>query len=201
MTRFRAARVSCVLALLALAAAPGRAGGWSPSERIETYEIAGTTGIELYRSIGERGPKIGFVRAIAYTTFDLKWARDYRPQPDGACRLVSARPRLVVITRLPRPAARLSGEIGRKWETFLSGIRTHEDYHAETIVDMVKAIEAYSVGLTVAADPKCRKIREVLTRRLAELSQEQRARGRAFDEVEMGAGGNVHRLVLALIGE
>lgn len=185
--------------LLALAASPANAGGWAPTERVETYAIAGTTGLELYRSIGARGPQVGGTRAIAYTTFDLKWSRDYRPGADGACRLVSARPHLVVITKLPKPSARLAPDVQARWGAFIAGITAHERYHAETIVDMVKRIEAYSVGLTVANDPNCRRIREVLTKRLAELSQEQRARGRDFDKVEMGEGGNVHRLVLRLI--
>src|SRR5690606_28969288 len=42
------------------------------AERIETYPINGRTGMELYLSIGERGPKLGNTRAIAHTTFDLK---------------------------------------------------------------------------------------------------------------------------------
>lgn len=196
-----------ILALLAatlpvLAACPAYAG-WKAAERIETYEVRGATGFELYESIGRNGPKVGRdgndIRTIAYTTFDLKWSRDYRPQADGACKLVTARPHLAIITMLPKAAGKLSPELKARWETFVAGIRAHERYHAETIVDMVKAIEAYSVGLTVPDDPKCQKIRKVLTKRLGELSQEQRARGRAFDRVEMGPGGTVQRLVLELI--
>lgn len=187
--------------LVALAAAPRAAAAWTASGRVETYAISGTTGIELYRSIGERGPKIGLARAIAYTTFDLRWSRDYRPAAGGACRLAAARPKLVIVTKLPKPAEKLAADVQARWETFIAGIAAHERYHAETIVDMVEKIEAYSVGLTVADDPKCRRIREVLTQRLSELSQEQRAKGRDFDKAEMGAGGNVHRLVMGLIGD
>ena len=64
---------------------------------------------------------------------------------------------------------------------------------------MVRRIEAVSVGLTVPNDPSCKRIREVLTEKLGALSQEQRARSRAFDQVEMSDGGNVHRLILALV--
>ena len=44
----------------------------------KTYMISGTSGIELYRSIGARGPRIrdGSSSAIAITEFDLKWGRD-----------------------------------------------------------------------------------------------------------------------------
>ena len=64
---------------------------------------------------------------------------------------------------------------------------------------MVKRIEAYSVGLTATGDPDCKKIRTILTRRLAELSLEQRQQSRDFDRTELGEGGNIQRLVLMLV--
>lgn len=173
-------------------------GGWEPVEKVETYAVTGKTGIDLYRSIGENGPNVGIGRAIAYTTFDLKWSRDYVPE-SGGCRLARARPWLTVIYRLPKPSRALPADTQRLWDTFISGIRKHERVHGKFIVEMVKKIEAYSVGLAVADDPDCKKIRQVLTKRLGELSQEQRARGRDFDRVEMRDGGNVHRLILALV--
>jgi predicted secreted Zn-dependent protease len=39
----------------------------------------------------------------------------------------------------------------------------------------------------------------VLQKRLGELSDEQRRRGREFDRAEMAKGGNIQRLVLALV--
>jgi predicted secreted Zn-dependent protease len=64
---------------------------------------------------------------------------------------------------------------------------------------MVQAIEAVSVGLSAPDDPGCHKVRAALQTHLKRLSDEQRARGRAFDRVEMGDGGAVHSLVLALV--
>src|SRR5690606_40679606 len=74
---------------------------WKPVEKIENYRVSGQSGIELYRSIGEHGPKVGVGRVIAYTDFKLLWSRDYRPQKDGSCTLVSARPSLTITYRLP----------------------------------------------------------------------------------------------------
>ena len=177
---------------------PAAAAEWKPAERVETYGVTGDTGIDLYRSIGENGPNVGVGRAIAYTTFDLKWSRDYRPQPDGACRLVTAKPWLTIIYKLPK-AGKLPPATQRLWDVFAAGIAAHERVHGEIILDMVKQIEAFSVGLTAPDDPGCRKVRAVLQKRLGELSQEQRAKGRDFDKVEMSDGGNVHRLILALV--
>ena len=177
---------------------PARAD-WQAAERTEPYAVSGSTGIALYESIGENGPKAGIGRAIAFTDFKLLWSRDYRPQPDGSCVLATARPSLTITYRLPKASGDMPAATRRLWERFIEGVTKHEKVHGEMIVAMVKKIEAYSVGLTVADDPACRKIREVLTRRLGELSQEQRAQSRDFDRVEMRDGGNVHQLILALV--
>src|SRR5690606_7902189 len=85
-----------ILGLVACLAPLQAHAGWQAVERVEAYAISGKTGIELYRSIGDNGPKVGVGRTIAYTDFKLLWSRDYRPQPDGSCVLVSARPSLTI---------------------------------------------------------------------------------------------------------
>lgn len=190
-----------IIAAIACAAAlcgPARAD-WKPVEQTKTYPVHGSTGAELYKSIGEQGPKLGPTRAIAYTDFRLTWRRDYRPQPDGSCKLVSARPKLVITYKLPKPAAKLSAGTERRWKTFYDGIAAHEKVHGEQIVDMVHRIIAVSVGFSHADDPKCKKIYSELKKHLARLSQLQRAQSRDFDREEMSAGGNVHKLILGLV--
>ena len=186
-----------LLAILLLTTS-ANAADWKPVEKVETYKIIGETGFELYESIGQNGPETSIGRAIAYTNFDLKWSRDYVPS-DGGCTLEKARPHLIIIFKLPKPAKKLPAATQALWDTFAAGIRRHEQVHADIIVDMVNAIEAFSVGLRVEDDPKCQKIRKVLTGRLSELSQAQRARSRDFDRDELSEGGNVHKLVLALV--
>lgn len=184
----------------ALIGAPAAAhADWKPVERVETYRVSGRTGIDLYRSIGENGPNVGVGRAIAYTDFKLLWSRDYRPQPDGSCKLVTARPSLTITYRLPKASGDLPAATQHAWKTFLEGIAAHEKVHGDIIVDMVRQIEAVSVGLSAPADPECKKVREALQSRLGPLSQEQRRKSRDFDREEMRDGGNVHRLILALV--
>ncbi|MBX9452123.1 MAG: DUF922 domain-containing protein [Mesorhizobium sp.] len=192
------------LRLLAAAAAivwmPAAAhADWKPVEKIEHYRVSGSSGIDLYRSIGENGPQVGVGRAIAFTDFKLLWSRDYRPQPDGSCTLVSARPSLTIIYRLPKASGDMPAATRRLWETFVTGVTAHEKVHGEFIIDLVKAIEATSIGLSSPNDPDCQKVRAELQSRLGPLSQEQRRRSREFDQVELTDGGNVHRLVLALV--
>ena len=190
-------RVFCFLAGLPVSL-PAAAADWKPVEKIVTYAISGRTGIELYRSIGENGPKIGVGRAIAYTDFDLKWSRNYVPER-GGCTLAAARPHLIITYRLPKPKGTLPPETRPRWKRFIDGIEKHERVHGALIVELVEKIEAVSVGLRTEDDPKCRKIRAALTEKLAALSQEQRRKSREFDQVEMSQGGNVQQLVLALV--
>ena len=171
---------------------------WKPVEKVETYAISGQSGPELYRSIGENGPKLGVGRAIAHTNFKLTWTRDYQARA-GACVLASARPKLIITYTLPSPSAPLPPTVQKNWEVFIAGVSAHEKVHGADIVDMVRKIEAATVGLSVADDPKCSKIRIEMTRRLSELSQAQRQASRDFDRVEFGQGGNLQKLVLALV--
>ena len=171
---------------------------WEAVETVQTYSIAGSSGAELYASIGERGPKLGIARAVAVTNFKLTWTRDYQPQGD-ACVLVSARPKLTITYTLPKPSGKLSAGVRQNWETFIAGVSSHEKVHGDIIEEMVRAIEAATVGLTVAGDPGCKKIRAEMTKLLSALSLAQRQRSRDFDRIELSDGGAVHRLILELV--
>ncbi|MBV2185862.1 MAG: DUF922 domain-containing protein [Rhizobium sp.] len=191
--------LSLLVAGLAATSPTVAAAEWQPVEKVQTYSVTGATGAELYASIGARGPKLGIgTRAIAQTSFALTWSRKYENRGD-ACVLATAKPKLIITYVLPKPANGLPAPLKENWERFISGVREHERVHGDYIVEMVKKIEAATVGLTVPADPNCRKIREEMTRRLGALSQEQRERGRDFDRVELNPGGNVHTLILQLV--
>jgi len=186
------------MALLAGLVAPAKAD-WQRTEVVKTYAVRGSSGAELYQSIGENGPKIGgLARVIAYTNFKLTWTRKYERQGD-ACVLVSARPKLIVTYHLPQVAGTLPQAVEGRWETFISGVRAHERVHGDIIEDMVRQIEAATVGLAVPGDPKCRAIKTEMTKRLGALSMAQRQKSRDFDQVELSNGGNVNRLVLDLV--
>jgi predicted secreted Zn-dependent protease len=172
---------------------------WQAVEKIETYAVTGQSGAELYGSIGARGPRVaGLARVIAYTNFKLTWTRDYQ-QRDGACVLVSARPKLIITYTLPKPSGQLSPALAARWDRFFAGVRRHEQAHGEMIKQLVRQIEAVTVGLSVPGDPQCRAIRVEMTRRLAALSQAQRQQSRDFDRVELSEGGAVHQLILDLV--
>jgi predicted secreted Zn-dependent protease len=175
---------------------------WQPIEIIKTYAITGTSGAELYDSIGERGPLLGpKIRAIAHTDFKLTWTRKYEPQPDGACTITVNIPKVIITYTLPKPAAQLPASTRRSWQKFIAGVEAHERVHGGYIKDMVKEIEAMSVGFSMPDDPKCSKIRVELTKRLGEISKKERQRNVDFDKVEFSDGGNLQQLVLKLVRE
>ena len=186
--------------MASLAATPSVAAAeWKPVEKVQTYSIVGTSGPELYQSIGARGPQVGGeVRAIAHTSFALTWSRKYETRGD-ACVLATAKPKLIITYVLPKPTNVLPPPVKANWDSFITGVGIHERVHGDFIVDMVRQIEAATVGLTVPDDPKCRKIREEMTKRLGALSNEQRQRSRDFDRDELSPGGNVHSLILQLV--
>lgn len=172
---------------------------WQAVEKVETYPVTGKSGLELYASIGERGPLLGGkVRSIAHTSFKLTWQRDYQTR-GTACVLASAKPKLIITTVLPRPANGLPDPLRRNWETFVEGVHAHEKVHGEFIKDMVKEIEKATIGLAVDDDPKCQKIRQKMQPILGAISDAQRKKSRDFDSVELTSGGAVHQLVLRLV--
>ena len=171
---------------------------WQAVERVEPYMVQGSTGLEIYQSIGERGPKLGLARVIAHTGFKLTWTRKYERQGNG-CTITVNKPKLIITYTLPKLKSKLSGPAKSRWDAFIAGVTAHEKIHGDFIKDMVKEIEAVSVGMTVENDPNCQKIRPQLQARLGELSNAQRARSRDFDQVERSDGGNVHQLILQLV--
>lgn len=187
-----------MLAFGLLLAGGASAQDWQAVERVDPYTVQGSTGLEIYQSIGERGPKLGVARVIAHTGFKLTWTRKYERQ-GNACTITVNKPKLIITYTLPKLKSKLSGPVKARWDTFIAGVTAHEKIHGDFIKDMVKEIEAMSVGMTVENDPNCQKIRPQLQARLGELSNAQRARSRDFDQVEMSDGGNVHQLVLQLV--
>ncbi|MBC7283772.1 DUF922 domain-containing protein [Hoeflea sp.] len=186
--------------LLALGAIARPASAWEAVEQVATYPVSGQSGFELYQSVGENGPVIaGDRRTIAHTTFKLTWQRDYQERADGGCVIASNIPKLIITYTLPKPRGELPTGVAGSWKRFHDGLAAHERVHGSHIIEMVQAIQDVSVGLSAQNDPGCHKTRAELQTHLKRLSDEQRARGRDFDRIEMGDGGAVQNLVLGLV--
>lgn len=190
---------AATIALLALAT-PTFAAEWKPTEQNVHYAISGTTPLALYTSIGEKGPELrGKRRAIAHTTWDLKWRRDYQKQAQG-CVLASALPFLKIIYTLPKPASKLSGVVNARWKRFYDGIVVHEHQHGVMIRQMTQTIIDETVGLTTAQDDgNCTELRAKVLATVKTQFENYTSRSFAFDREEMTRGGNVQQLVLGLV--
>jgi predicted secreted Zn-dependent protease len=166
----------------------------------KTYPISGTTGIALYESIGARGPRIrsGTSSAIATTDFDLKWGRDYKRDGED-CVLAAARPFLTITYTLPKPKEVLPPDVAARWRVFIAGIRAHEAVHGKYIADMAQEVYDTTVGFRQQNDPDCKTIRDAIQVPLKAVFARYKARTRAFEQAEMGAGGNIERLILGLV--
>lgn len=191
-------RLLAVLVASLSAALPAAAQEWQATEKVEHYKVSGTAPMELYQSIGERGPKLSLGRVIAHTTFKLTWQRDYQQQ-GAACVLATAKPRLIITYTLPKPAQKLAPEVAAKWEAFYDGIVEHENLHGQFMKDLTQAIQDVSIGLRDENDPGCKKVRAALQAQLKPISDAHVARHSEYDQVEMSPGGAVHQLILTFL--
>jgi predicted secreted Zn-dependent protease len=186
----RVAAVACVLVATHAAAQAGEA----ITVREKYFAVSGSTGLELYTSIGHSGPK----NAIAHTSHTLKWSKRF-DEEGGGCRLVGVRPVVTITYTLPKPAGKLSAATRKRWDVFIAGVRKHEEEHGRMIRQMVAATVASLGDVHVADDPTCSKVKRETNRRIAEAASAHKERSREFDRIEQSDGGNVHRLVLALV--
>lgn len=162
------------------------------------YAISGKTGMELYRSIGERGPAGG--GHVAQTNFKLTWKRLF-DERGGDCFLVYAKPVLTITQTYPKPSNKLSSDMQRRWDKFLSGIRKHEQTHVRMIGEMVSATEASLVGMSVQGDPTCAKVKAAVKQRINEGYEAHRDRTRQYDRTDLGMGGKAFLVLEDLVNE
>lgn len=191
-------RISCkaVAAMAMLLAATSVTLAQDAKVQEKTFAVSGATGIELYESIGRNGPN----QAIAQTSYRLQWFRSYE-RNDGGCRLSKLRPDLTIIYTYPKPSKRLQGTIGKRWDTFIAGVRKHEEVHGAMIRSFVAEAKTTITGTGFDGDANCAKVKQAVTRRLAEAADGYKQRSRDFDRRDLVDGGNVHSLILALVNE
>jgi predicted secreted Zn-dependent protease len=189
-------------AVLAISAALCLAGPADASVKVKarttSYNISGKNGEALLDAMDRRGPKHGFLaRAIAQTSYTISWDIDWREKGDS-CRIADAAATLSVTYNYPTVSNALSGDMKRRWQRFMSGVRKHEQMHGRIAREMVNAAERRLTGLSSSNDPGCRKTQAEVKRRIAAIYAKYEARQARFDDVEHAGGGNVEGLVKLL---
>jgi predicted secreted Zn-dependent protease len=191
--------VACVLLFGACVGLAGEAvAGVKVSEKIRNYEIAGKNGVALLDAMDRHGPKHGFLtRAIAQTRYSVSWTIEWG-ETRTACRVKSIDGDLAIIYTYPSIAGKLSPDMARRWNKFLSGVRKHEKTHGALARQMAAAVERSVAKLTIRDDPGCRKSRGEVKGRMAAIYADYEARQIRFDAKEHREGGPVEGLIGAL---
>lgn len=180
------------------------AQNWKAEEVIEYYPVKGSTAPELYRSIGENGPKVNEKRAMALTSYVLRWKREFA-QENNRCVIKSAIPLLKITYTIPKFSGKngqkLSPELNARWNAFTNALYQHELEHGAIIKNMVEELTQESLQLKTADDPQCKRMRKVLADLVNEYVARQRKEGQNFDRAEMARGGPIEREIYKLMGK
>lgn len=198
MTSFRQSSRWLSAAVFAFTAIWPASAQEMPAIQQKTYSVSGSTGMELYQSIGQNGPNGG--GHVAQTSFKLTWKRLF-DERGGDCYLVHAKPQLTMTQTYPRPSGKLSADMRRRWDKFIAETRVHEETHARMITEMVRSTEASLQGMMEQDDRSCAKVKKSVAARIDEGYQAHRARSRAFDKTELGFGGRMFVVLENLVNE
>ena len=189
-------------ALLALAAGLGMAGSAEASVKVKAktinYTIKGATGDALLDAMDHKGPRHGFTaRAIAQTGYTVAWTIDSRER-NGVCRIVQADAVIDVTFNYPRVDGPMSAALSRRWHSFMTGVRRHEQTHARIAREMVDTAQRAVRAVSFGKDRGCVRTEAEAKRRISATYAKYEARQVEFDRVEHADGGNVEHLVTRL---
>ena len=193
-------RLVCAIALVLAAGLPAQATT-KTTVKIVNYPIAGTTGQALVDAMDRNGPKQGMLaRAIAQTQYVIQWELLWR-QTGKACRLRSATAHLSIDYRYPTLSRKVSPALSRRWSTFMTGVRRHEQTHGRLARQMATEADRAVTGVAFSNDPTCAKSVREVERIVGGVYAEYEVRQQRFDRTEHRDGGNVDRLVENLLGK
>ncbi len=169
------------------------------SVKKSNYDITGKTGVALLQAMDRKGPRHGLLtRAIAQTSYTVGWEVEWDARGD-VCRVKDATANLAITYTFPRVVNDVSPDLKRRWARFMQGVQKHEERHGVLARQMVNAAERAVKGLSMKNDPGCRKSRAEVKRRVDAIYADYEARQIRYDAKEHAAGGNVDRLVTALV--
>lgn len=185
---------SFVLIASCLAAATAQAGVKSVV-KVETYSIRGDNAPALMAAMDRSGPRHGFLtRAIAQTRYTVAWEMTWAIS-NRQCSLKAADVTLSVNYRYPALSGQPSAALRKRWATFMTGVRRHEETHGRIARQMVNAAHKSVLRIKVDNDPYCSKAKRQATRAVQAVYADYEARQARFDALEHQPGGPVERLV------
>lgn len=169
------------------------------SVKTKYYDVRGKTGAEVLRQINRKGPRHGFlVRAIAQTQYSLSYGFE-SVQTAKDCRITKVEVKMDIVYVYPKLKGKVSKNLNRRWKRFLGGVRVHEEVHGKLAKQMAAAVDKTLHSTRVKGKRGCRKIKRIAERNVSRVYKKYERQQVAFDKKEHRDGGNVERLVTALI--
>jgi len=154
-------------------------------EKVNYYDVRGTTLSELRKDVFSRGPydKTKGQRFAGWTEWRIQWWFDRRNVPQG-CAVDKAATETQVDYTLPRwaDADRASPELQDTWKRFVEALTLHEEGHGRLARALAERVEFAIQSLP--PEPTC----EELDRRVSEIANRMIAEDREQEEYDRRTG-------------
>jgi predicted secreted Zn-dependent protease len=131
-----------MVVVLALCALPANAAV-NANERVERYDISGSTPADLRREMNAKGPQgAGGRRFDGYTKWYVSWNYRYH-NSGGSCAFASVTTSVSVAITLPRWSNESSAgsDVRRQWARYLAALEQHEQGHRRHGIDAANEID------------------------------------------------------------
>jgi len=159
-------------------------------ERVEYYEVSGSSARELKLAMHVLGPKgaqgvLPLLSSVATTRWDVSWQTHYS-LGEGSCAIKSFSTSVQVLTVLPKWPGRVAGSsLAERWDRLMQDVSAHERGHAEHGILAAKAIQDRVSTLEPART--CQSLEDSIKSTSQALIAKYRAEDIEYDRVEKGA--------------
>ena len=172
-------------------------------EKIKYYNVTGSTGAELYKSMIKNGPDHGGIQkdVLASTAFKFDFKNDVFKVQKNRCVLTSLDIIVNVTYTYPRwrGSKKASAETRKAWEKFRKVAIWHENEHVKITKKFAKNYERALKKSRRRASAECAK--ESVSERFRtsyEIRKHERLH-RLFDRRDLRRGGRGYNALLALV--
>ena len=126
----------------------------SIDDRVERYDVKGSTPLELRREINAKGPQgAGGRRFDGYTRWDVSW--NYRYQNAArSCAIASVTTTVKVTMTLPRWSNENGGSsaVRTQWARYLAALESHEQGHRRHGINAANEVDRAIAVMPSAGD-------------------------------------------------
>ena len=155
--------------------------GYADGAEIVYYDIVGDSAKELRRQMDANGP-LGEdgKRMDGYTHWNVAWTYGYMPAA-GGCKFTELEITLTATITLPRwtPGDDTSRALVKKWQSFISALRVHEDGHYSH--GRMAAEEIKSLGQSLRTSDDCSTMAKLFDDQVHSILEKYKVADVAYD--------------------